>query len=48
MKERTIYRETIVEWMKPRMKSIIWNIRKHRTTNQKNKKKKESKNMRVV
>ena len=24
--EITIYRETIVEWMKPRIKSMIWNI----------------------
>ena len=29
--------------MKPRMKSMIWNIRKKKTTNQNNKKKKESK-----
>ena len=26
--EITIYRETIVEWMKPRIKSMIWNTRK--------------------
>ena len=39
---RTIYRETPVEWMKPRVKSMIWNIRKQKTTNQSNKKKKES------
>ena len=25
-KKRTIYRETTVEWMKPRIKSMIWNI----------------------
>ena len=30
------------------IKSMIWNIRKQKTTNQNNKKKKESKNMRVV
>ena len=24
---RTIYRESTVEWMKPRIKSMIWNIR---------------------
>ena len=36
------YRETIVKWMKPRIKSMIWNIRKQKTTNQN--KKKESKN----
>ena len=32
-----------VEWMKPRINSMIWNIRKKKTFNQKNKKKKESK-----
>ena len=35
---RTIYR---VEWMKLRIKSMIWNIRKKETTTQNNKKKKE-------
>ena len=30
--------------MKPRIKSMIWNIRKQKTTNQNNRKKKESKN----
>ena len=30
------------EWMKPRIKSMIWNIRKRKTTIQNNKKKKES------
>ena len=39
MKKRRIYRETTVEWMKPRIKSMIWNIRKQNTTNQNNKKK---------
>ena len=34
---------TTVEWMKPRIKSMICNIRKQKTTNQNNKKKKESK-----
>ena len=29
--------------MKPRVKSVIWNIRKQKTTNQNNKKKTESK-----
>ena len=33
--------------MKPRIKSMIWNISKQKTTNQ-NKKKKESKKMRIV
>ena len=36
-----------VEWMKPRIKSVIWNIRKQKTTNE-NKMKKESKEMRIV
>ena len=40
--ERTIYRETTVKWMKTEIKSMIWNIRKQITTNQNNKKKKES------
>ena len=30
---------TIVEWMKPRIKSMIWNIRKQKTTTQIKKKK---------
>ena len=34
--------ETTVEWRKPTIKSIIWNIRRQKTTNQ-NKKKKELK-----
>ena len=38
--EITIYRDTTVEWMKPRIKSMIWNIRKQKTTSE-NKKKKE-------
>ena len=40
-----IYRETVetVGWMKPRIKSMMWNIRKQKTTNQNKKKKKESK-----
>ena len=29
---------TTVEWMKPRIKIMIWNIRKKKTTNQNNKK----------
>ena len=28
---KSIYREPIVEWMKPRIKSAIWNIRKQNT-----------------
>ena len=37
-----IYRESTVEWMKARFKSIFWNIRKKKTFNQNRKKKKES------
>ena len=35
--------ETTVEWTKPRFKSMIWNIRKQKTTDQ-NKRKKIHKN----
>ena len=45
---KSIYRESIVEWMKPRVKSVIWNIRKKKTTNQKNKKKEGSKKTSIV
>ena len=38
----------MVEWMKPRIKSMIWNIRNQKTTNQNSKKKKESKKARIV
>ena len=34
--------------MKPRIKSMIWNIRKQIITNQNKKKKKESPKMRIV
>ena len=44
---RTIYKETIVEWMNQRTKSMIWNIRKQKTANQ-NKKKKKSPKMMIV
>ena len=40
MKGRTTYRETTVEWMRLRIKSMIWNIKKQNTTNQSNKKEK--------
>ena len=30
MKQRKIYRESTVEWMKPRSKSMTWNTRKKR------------------
>ena len=39
--------ETTVEWIKLRIKLMIWNIRKQKTTNQ-NKKKKEAKKTRIV
>ena len=39
--------ETTVEWMKVVIKSMIWNIRKQKPTNQNNKKK-ESKKVRIV
>ena len=32
-----------MEWMKPRIKEVIWNLRKKKTFNQNSKKKKESK-----
>ena len=38
--KRTILGETTVEWMKPRIKSMIWNIRKKKTSHHNNKKKK--------
>ena len=44
-KEQLIYMETTVEWVKPRIKSMIWNIRKQKTTKQ-NKRKKEYKKKR--
>ena len=47
LSEITIYRETTVERMKQRIKSMIWNKRKQKTTNQNNKQKKEKK-MRIV
>ena len=37
------YRVTTVEWMKPRTKSMIWNIRKQKTTNQNTKRKENPK-----
>ena len=42
LSEITIYRETTVERMKQRIKSMIWKIRKQNITHQ-NKKRKESK-----
>ena len=41
MKGRTTYRETTVEWMRLRIKSMIWNIKKKKTFKQNGKKKKE-------
>ena len=43
MKGRTTYRETTVEWMRLRIKSMIGSKMKQKTTNQNNRKKKESK-----
>ena len=40
MKVRKMYRETTVEWIRLRIKSMIWNIRKQKPTDQNNKKKK--------
>ena len=37
---KKIHRESIVEWVKLRIKSMIWNIRKRKTFNQDSKKKK--------
>ena len=34
--------------MKPRIKSMIWNIRKQKTINQNNKKKESKKNVKIV
>ena len=42
IEKKTLNRETTEEKMKLRIKSLIWNIRKQKTTNQ-NKKKKKSK-----
>ena len=41
------YRETTVEWLKLRIKSMIWNITK-KTTNWNNKKKRQSEQIRIV
>ena len=48
MKFKKIYREPRVEWMKPRIKSMIWNIKKQKTIMLNDKKKKEYKKMRIV
>ena len=32
MKQRKMYREPRVEWMKPRIKSMIWNVSKKEKT----------------
>ena len=37
---KTTYRESTAESMKPRIKSMIWNIRKQKTTYQNSKNKK--------
>ena len=33
-----MYRKAAVMWMKPRIKSMTWNIKNQKTTNQNNKK----------
>ena len=48
MKYRTIYRETTAEWMKPRVKSMIWNIRKQKEKKiRRRRRKKNPKNTRI-
>ena len=44
---KIIYKETTVEQMRPRIRSMIWNIRKQKTSNQNNKNKKVSKKMKI-
>ena len=41
-------RATTVEWMKLRIKSMIWNMREKKITNQNNKKKNEFKKVRIL
>ena len=41
MKYRTIYRETTIEWMKLRIKSMIWKIRKQKNTQSEEQEEKE-------
>ena len=41
-------RESTVEWMKLRIKSAIWDVRKQKTRNQNSKKEKESKKVRIM
>ena len=43
-----MHRVITVEWMKLRIKSMIWNIRKHKTNLQTKKKEKEPKKARLV
>ena len=48
LREIKTYREPIAEcMMKPRIKSLIWNIRKKKTFNQNSKKKMNLKKMRI-
>ena len=42
--KRTIYRETTIEWMKSRIKSMIWNIKQQKSNQNNNKKRKSKKN----
>ena len=46
-KQQYTNRETTIEWMKLTINSMIWNIRKTKTAMQ-NKKKKQSKEVRIV
>ena len=43
-----MYRETTAEWMRLRIKSMMWNIRKQKTSNQNKTKKREPKKMKIV
>ena len=45
IEKKTLNRETTEEKMKLRIKSLIWNIRKQKTTNQNKKKKKKSRKL---
>ena len=44
----TIYRESTVEWLKLRIKSAIWDIRRQKQPIKTKRRKKESKTMRIV
>ena len=42
--QRTTYRESTVEWMKPRIKSMIWNIRKQKNQSEQQEEKRIQRN----